>query len=674
VKLAYVDLCGFRGYREPLRIDFADGFTVIDGRNGVGKSTIFDAVEFALTGTITKYGNATADRESIDDYIWWTGDGSAPKARYVEVGFRDDEDVLPIRRTQLAGADTSIMEAVMRGLCNPATTPQSPLAQLCAASIIRDEHIASLSLDMKEGDRYNLLCDAIGATDADAWIDKGAKLARAAKRRFEAAEKEVQEAARDVAAALRRVDELRAALVEEGTVAAAAGRLQTLIGHSMPPDRLIEPARIAIAERAGQLEQLGWLKNAWSRVINADAKLAEIQSAIRDAEDASLHAEATLTTLEGKGQPAQSSGDVVKLARDLDALVTLGRNIGMHDGRCPLCASNITHDEFEAGLAAAAAYAKQLDERAIELVARERARQAAQSALEAARDEVARREQQLRDFDAIVTEFRQRLATVGLPMDAESRAISEREISLTTEINAAREDLRIIETLSLNDALARALREEAEAKDAHSRAQRRLGLARRADSRAQSLHDAARRAAGETLDRRLERVLPLMSEIYRRLRPHPIWGDIEYKIRGDVRRFLKLQVGNDLNPQFIFSSGQRRATGLAFLLSVNLSLAWSKWRTILLDDPVQHIDDFRSVQLSEVIAQLLAGGRQIICAVEDSALADLLCRRLPINRAGDGKRITLGPAADGSLTKLQEVELSSLPQHSLITGAERLAV
>jgi len=176
------------------------------------------------------------------------------------------------------------------------------------------------------------------------------------------------------------------------------------------------------------------------------------------------------------------------------------------------------------------------------------------------------------------------------------------------------------------------------------------------------------------LDLRLERVLPLMSELYRRLRPHPIWGDIEYKIRGDVRRFLKLQVGNELNPQFIFSSGQRRATGLAFLLSVNLSLAWSKWRTILLDDPVQHIDDFRSIQLTEVVAQLLAGGRQIICAVEDAALADLLCRRLPVNRQGDGKRVTLGPAPDGSLTKLQEFELAPLPQHSLVTGSQRLAV
>jgi len=35
----------------------------------------------------------------------------------------------------------------------------------------------------------------------------------------------------------------------------------------------------------------------------------------------------------------------------------------------------------------------------------------------------------------------------------------------------------------------------------------------------------------------------------------------------------RLKVDGDVNPQFVFSSGQRRATGLAFLLSVNLSIA-----------------------------------------------------------------------------------------------------
>lgn len=138
-----------------------------------------------------------------------------------------------------------------------------------------------------------------------------------------------------------------------------------------------------------------------------------------------------------------------------------------------------------------------------------------------------------------------------------------------------------------------------------------------------------------------------MAELYGRLRPHPVWQDIEYSIRGDLRRFLSLQVGAGLNPQFLFSSGQRRATGLAFLLSINLSLAWSRWRSILLDDPVQHVDDFRTVNLAEVLAQLVSSGRQVVIAVEDAALAELLARRMPVLGAGEASRLTLGLGPEG---------------------------
>ncbi len=55
MRLDYLELCGFRGFRERQRVDFGPGFTVICGRNGVGKSTLCDAVEFALTGQIDKY-------------------------------------------------------------------------------------------------------------------------------------------------------------------------------------------------------------------------------------------------------------------------------------------------------------------------------------------------------------------------------------------------------------------------------------------------------------------------------------------------------------------------------------------------------------------------------------------------------------------------------------------
>ena len=126
---------------------------------------------------------------------------------------------------------------------------------------------------------------------------------------------------------------------------------------------------------------------------------------------------------------------------------------------------------------------------------------------------------------------------------------------------------------------------------------------------AKAMDRGVRSISGEIIDERLAQISPLLNELYQRLRPHFDWRSIEYSIRGDVRRFLSLRVGDGLNPQFVFSSGQRRAAGLAFLLSVHLARAWTSWRTLLMDDPVQHIDDFRALHLIEVLAALRLGGK-----------------------------------------------------------------
>jgi chromosome segregation protein len=215
VKLAYVDLCGFRGYRKRIRIEFAERFTVIDGRNGVGKSTIFDAVEFALTGTLSKYNDAKAGGETVADYLWWTGEGSAPEDRYVDVGFHDGNEEMNIRRAQFEKPDFEKLTKITERLCDANLAPQSPLKQLCSSSIIRDEHIASLSLDLKEADRYALLRDALGANDADVWIERGSQLASLAKRRVESAQHDVATVSAEMAAAARRIDGVRAGLVTE---------------------------------------------------------------------------------------------------------------------------------------------------------------------------------------------------------------------------------------------------------------------------------------------------------------------------------------------------------------------------------------------------------------------------------------------------------------------------
>lgn len=170
-----------------------------------------------------------------------------------------------------------------------------------------------------------------------------------------------------------------------------------------------------------------------------------------------------------------------------------------------------------------------------------------------------------------------------------------------------------------------------------------------ARERAKAALRTIRHVAGEVLEEKLASLAPLLTDLYLRIRPHANWREVQYHLRGDVRRFLSLRVGPDLNPRFIFSSGQRRATGLAFLLSVHLSRTWCRLDTLVLDDPVQHIDDFRALHLVEVLSAIRQTGKQVICSVEDEDLAALLARRLRPNTADDGGVLLLSRTADGTI-------------------------
>lgn len=137
MRLDCIEVCGFRGFRDLVRIKFGRGFTVITGRNGVGKSTLCDAVEFAITGSIDKYAVEKAAKESLSDYLWWRGEG-VPEAHYVTASFVDDDGKpFTITRTRESGADRSA-EEIHAALCR-APAPDDALRQLTRTSIIRDE-------------------------------------------------------------------------------------------------------------------------------------------------------------------------------------------------------------------------------------------------------------------------------------------------------------------------------------------------------------------------------------------------------------------------------------------------------------------------------------------------------------------------------------------------------
>ena len=61
-----LDLSGFTVFREPTTVDLTDAdFFVLVGPTGSGKSTVLDAICFALYGTVPRWG----DRRRIEQHV-----------------------------------------------------------------------------------------------------------------------------------------------------------------------------------------------------------------------------------------------------------------------------------------------------------------------------------------------------------------------------------------------------------------------------------------------------------------------------------------------------------------------------------------------------------------------------------------------------------------------------
>jgi DNA repair exonuclease SbcCD ATPase subunit len=672
MKLDFVEVCGFRGFRDKVRIDFGTGFTVISGRNGVGKSTLFDAVEFALTGSIDKYTVEKSAKETLSDYLWWRGEGT-PLAHYVTLAFiKANGDKFTVTRTRESGSDRS-SEEIEAALCSD-QSPEGALRQLCKTSIIRDEWIAALSVDLTETERFELVRAALGAVEGAELGAKAKEVVTGAEAIFARHEETYNALRNQIPEKLSELTVLRDTVSRSGDVAIA----MQLVAMAVPnaPTELIArlaAGRAALAARRAKLGPSGEAVQQGREIELLRQKL--------DAPEMRLRREAVHLKLksteaaksEAERIVAQAKENLVReeqadaIAASLAVLVEFGEQHGLHDEHCPLCGAMRTSQEFESGLVLARARISALESGVVAArqtlsTAKENAERAsiefasAESEWAAINQEETRlsayEQKHVELFEQYGLDFRFVQDPVGLELEISSehdRLIELERALLTLEASQA------ISMVTILEDRINSLRNDAdEAADVMARSQASVVAAK-------EIERAIKRVSAEIIDERLAQISPLLNELYQRLRPHADWRTIDYSIRGDVRRFLSLKVGDGLNPQFVFSSGQRRAAGLAFLLSVHLARAWTSWRTLLLDDPVQHIDDFRALQLVEVLAAIRLDGRQVVCAVEDSALAELMCRRLLSTPEQVGLRYDIDIGPEGSAIVMAKVEVPPLP-------------
>lgn len=181
-------------------------------------------------------------------------------------------------------------------------------------------------------------------------------------------------------------------------------------------------------------------------------------------------------------------------------------------------------------------------------------------------------------------------------------------------------------------------------------ADRRIGLARDLAGRAQALRTTkVRQVFNDELN-------ALWRELFIRLAPDEAFVPafaLPSRANGAVEAILETHYrsgGKGGNPRSMLSAGNLNTAALTLFLSLHLSvkpiLPW-----LIIDDPVQSMDDVHIAQFAALLRTLKMDGRQVILAVHDRQLFDYLALEMSPSSNGDRLiTIELGRGADSRTT------------------------
>ena len=542
--------------------------------------------------------------------------------------------------------------------------------------LIRDESIVRFSTDLPEADRFEFFYRAIGLTDLVRIERRANTLFQQLRRRAEELEREYRLSRDNVAQIISEISEVRtaAARVTTTDMAATQQRLAALTGLSAeaPVRQLATTAGRTLAEQKRKIQALERLNtdvaqsSSWREQLRILKVQSETIKADLDASESALRAAADSRTVAADMLRRTQTRNVL-----LGALAQLreqGTRIGLQDGHCPLCGSPVSPGDFEAHLKQIQDEISSQDRTLSELTAQEATRRAEyESGRNQFQSKSIEYSRALSDCETLRTALAQleteaRLLGVkleGSSIEAELQATRKKAIDLQSGLTQ-------LEGSSAFDRIADLEKQRGLAQAGVERVTKQIDLLSKAAQNAKTAADTTKRVSWESVDDCLAALSPLLSELFMRLKPHIDYSEVRYHMRGDIKRFLSFEIGQGINPRFTFSSGQRRALGIAFLLAVHLSRPWCKLRTLVLDDPVQHIDDYRALHFAEVLSSIRQTGHQVICTVQDSALADLLCRRLRSANLGDGMRIDMEYEPGNGAQVKEAQQIGPLPDRVLM--------
>ncbi len=132
-------------------------------------------------------------------------------------------------------------------------------------------------------------------------------------------------------------------------------------------------------------------------------------------------------------------------------------------------------------------------------------------------------------------------------------------------------------------------------------------------SHIESLEKEVTRGQVDAVGTHLQRLEPTTQGLYRRLSPHPIFGKVRIRVDEETRE-LNVEAESSLDdrrlddiivsPSAFFSDAQMNSLAITVFLAGALRQRWSRFDTILIDDPVQQMDEINVCAFLDLIRGL----------------------------------------------------------------------
>lgn len=120
------------------------------------------------------------------------------------------------------------------------------------------------------------------------------------------------------------------------------------------------------------------------------------------------------------------------------------------------------------------------------------------------------------------------------------------------------------------------------------------------------------------------------------------------KIAQTAARDGELPPGGAIDPLLVHSEGQMAALAVSMLCAASLTYPWSRWRALILDDPLQHNDAIHAAAFADFIGNMVQQqGYQILLSTHDLGQAEFLQRKFDARRVHCRTLSLLGRGKDG---------------------------